>query len=74
MKKAVLITGASGGTGFAIAGKFAKEGYAVFISSRRENAAEVAAEKISNRYDWINVNKVDRKKRKNHVIINNASF
>ena len=23
---------------------------------------------------WINVNKVDRKKRKNHVIINNASF
>ena len=28
----------------------------------------------NNKPMWINVNKVDRKKRKNHVIINNASF
>jgi len=50
MKKAVLITGASSGTGLAIAEKFAKEGYAIFISSRRKNAAEAAAEKIKSTY------------------------
>jgi len=51
LKKAVLITGASGGTGFAIAEKFAKEGYGVFISSRRKESAEVAAEKIQSKYN-----------------------
>ncbi len=51
MKKAVLITGASTGTGFAIAEKFAKEGYAIFISSRRKNDAEAAAEKIKSTYN-----------------------
>jgi len=51
MKKAVLITGASSGTGFAIAEKFAKEGYAVFISSRREEDAKSASEKISCKYN-----------------------
>ena len=51
MKKAVLITGASNGTGFAIAEKFAKEGYSIFISSRRENDAEVAAKKIESTYN-----------------------
>ena len=51
MKKAVLITGASKGTGFAIAEKFAKEGYAVFISSRIKDEAEAAAEKIKNTYN-----------------------
>lgn len=50
MKKAVLVTGASSGTGFAIADKFAKEGYAVFISSRNAAEAENAAKKIQNKY------------------------
>jgi len=50
MKKAVLITGASKGTGFAIAEKFASQGYAVFISSRSGKSAESAAEKIKNKY------------------------
>lgn len=50
MKKAVLITGASKGTGFAIADKFAKEGYAVFITSRDKPSAEKAAETIKNNY------------------------
>ena len=31
-------------------------------------------DKTKKKEQWINVNKVDRKKRKNHVIINNASF
>ena len=47
MKKAVLVTGASSGTGFAIADKFAKEGYAVFISSRNAAEAVNAAKKNS---------------------------
>lgn len=51
MEKAVLITGASSGTGFVIAEKFAKEGYAVFISSRNEKSAEGAAEKIISKYN-----------------------
>ena len=51
MKKAVLITGASNGTGFAIAEKFAKEGYAVFVSSRNKDNAEAAAEKIKSTYN-----------------------
>ena len=51
MKKAVLITGASKGTGFAIAEKFAEEGYAVFISSRIKSDVEIAAEKIKRAYD-----------------------
>ncbi len=50
MKKAVLITGASKGTGFAIAEKFAKDGYGVFISSRDKLSAEKAAEAINNNY------------------------
>ncbi len=50
MKKAVLITGASKGTGFAIAEKFAKEGYAVFMSSRTKDDARAAAEKIESTY------------------------
>jgi len=50
MKKAVLITGASKGTGFAIADKFAKDGYGVFISSRDKVSAEKAAEAIKNNY------------------------
>lgn len=44
MKKAVFVTGATDGTGFACAERFAKEGYDVFITSRKaERAAESAA-------------------------------
>ena len=50
MKKAVLITGASSGTGLAIANKFAIEGYAVFVSSRNKSLAENAAQELRERY------------------------
>ena len=50
MEKAVLITGASGGTGLAIAKRFAREGYAVFISSRNQAEATAAAESVSSTY------------------------
>lgn len=45
MKKSVFVTGATNGTGYAIAARFAGEGYDVFIGSRNaENAAAAAAE------------------------------
>ena len=47
MKKAVFVTGATVGTGFATAMRFAKEGYDVFITSRNEKNAREAAEKIA---------------------------
>ena len=47
MKKAVFITGAQTGTGYGIAEKFAKEGYDVFITSRRGAEAERAAEEAA---------------------------
>ena len=50
MKNAVLITGAAAGTGLAIAERFAREGYAVFISSRRKEAAEEAAKGLRAKY------------------------
>lgn len=50
MKNAALITGASSGTGFQIARKFAENGYAVFISSRNEADAQAAAQKIQSEY------------------------
>ena len=44
MKKSVFVTGATNGTGLAIAERFAKEGYDVFIGSRSgENAQKTAA-------------------------------
>ena len=36
MKKTVFVTGGAYGTGYAIAERFAKEGYTVFISGRDE--------------------------------------
>ena len=50
MKKSVFITGAAAGTGFAIAQRFAAEGYDVFIGSRSEENAKDAASKISQKY------------------------
>lgn len=50
MNKAVFITGAQYGTGYGIAELFAKNGYDVFITSRRGEEAEKAAEKLSADY------------------------
>ena len=50
MKKAMLVTGGTVGTGFAIAERFAKEGYDVFITSRDRKRAQDAAQKISEKY------------------------
>lgn len=50
MKKSVFITGAVVNTGFGIAERFAKEGYTVFIGSRKKESAEVAAQKITKKY------------------------
>lgn len=50
MKKSVFVTGATNGTGFAIAARFAKEGYDVFIGSREAERAEKAAAEIAKEY------------------------
>ncbi len=50
MTKSVFITGAVVNTGFGIAEKFAREGYAVFIASRKQEGAEEAAKKITEKY------------------------
>jgi len=50
MKKAVFVTGATNGTGYAIAERFAKEGYAVFIGSRESERAQEAAERLAGQY------------------------
>ncbi len=47
MKKAVFITGAQAGTGYAIAELYAKNGWDVFITSRRKNDAEESAKKLA---------------------------
>lgn len=50
MKKAVFVTGASNGTGFACAERFAREGYDVFITSREDNKAQKAAAEIMEKH------------------------
>lgn len=50
MNKAVLITGAQYGTGFGIAQHFAAQGWDVFITSRRGNEAERAANTLMDTY------------------------
>ena len=50
MKKSVFITGATSGTGYAIAERFAKEGYDVFIGSRSAESSQEAANKLSRKY------------------------
>jgi NAD(P)-dependent dehydrogenase (short-subunit alcohol dehydrogenase family) len=46
----ILISGAARNTGFAIAKRFAKEGYNVCITSRNKKSAEDAAKKIEQEY------------------------
>jgi NAD(P)-dependent dehydrogenase (short-subunit alcohol dehydrogenase family) len=48
--KAVFITGAQSGTGYGIAEFFAKQGYDVFITSRREEEAINSAQKLAMEY------------------------
>ena len=50
MEKSVFITGACYGTGFAIAERFAKENYNVFISGRDFEKANEAAKKLTEKY------------------------
>ena len=50
MKKSVFVTGATNGTGYAIAERFAKEGYAVFIGSRNGDNSAKAAEELHKTY------------------------
>ena len=50
MNKSVFITGATSGTGYAIACRFAKEGYSVFIGSRQSEQAYAAAQNLRNTY------------------------
>lgn len=50
MNKSVFVTGATNGTGYAIAERFAKEGYDVFIGSRSEENANNAANKLASEY------------------------
>ena len=47
MNRAVFITGATNGTGYAIAERFAKEGYDVFVTSRDGERAQAAADRIA---------------------------
>lgn len=67
--KSVLITGATRNTGYGIAKKFASEGWAVFITSRKADEAEAAAERIRGEYgtpcfgmgyDIINAHEADK--------------
>ncbi|MEE0867965.1 MAG: SDR family oxidoreductase [Clostridia bacterium] len=50
MSKSVFVTGGCYGTGFAVAERFAKEGYNVFVSGRDKEKAEGAAKAISEKY------------------------
>lgn len=50
MTKSVFVTGGCYGTGYAVAERFAKEGYNVFISGRDKNKADNAAMAISEKY------------------------
>ena len=47
MQQSVFVKGAASGTGYAIARRFAREGWAVFIGSRRGEDAQKAAEALT---------------------------
>lgn len=48
--KSVFVTGATAGTGYAIAERFAGEGYAVFVGSRSREESSAAAARLSRDY------------------------
>lgn len=50
MNRSVFVTGATAGTGYAIAERFAREGYDVFIGSRSLEKSSAAAERIASEY------------------------
>ena len=50
MRRSVFVTGAHDGTGFAIAERFAKEGYAVFVGSRKQERADEAVARLTAKY------------------------
>lgn len=50
MNKSVFITGAHNNTGYGIAELFASNGWDVFVTSRRKEDAEKAADKLSAKY------------------------
>lgn len=50
MNRAVFVTGGTVGSGLAIAERFAKEGYDVFISSRDGSRAQAAADSVALKY------------------------
>lgn len=50
MRQAVFVTGAHNGTGYAIAERFARDGFDVFLTSRNGQAANEAAKQISDTY------------------------
>ena len=50
MNRSVFVTGAHNGTGFAIACRFAAEGYDVFVGSRDLERADAAARKLQETY------------------------
>ena len=49
MQKAVFVTGGVRGTGYAIAERFAKEGYATFITSRHQDGYEDASKNLQDK-------------------------
>ncbi len=55
MRKVVLITGAARNIGFAVAEKFAEEGYDVCITSRKQDSADAAAKEIGDIYKDVTV-------------------
>lgn len=50
MNKVVFVTGATNGTGYAIAARFAGEGYGVVLTSRSQERAEQAAAELAKTY------------------------
>ena len=50
MKKAMLVTGGTVGTGLATAERFAREGYDVYITSRNGDRAQEAADAVAKKY------------------------
>lgn len=50
MNKSVFVTGGCYGTGYAVAERFAKEGYNVFVSGRDKDKADNAAKAISEKF------------------------